>query len=215
MVHQNDFVPPSFKTLLESIPKYHLLLARFFTFKAVSKPSIREEKTSPNVLMISIDDLNDWIGVLGVHPDIKNYPHLDRLANEGINWLEYIYEFTNAHCQAPIWGNLPSRGQLYEVALLSGLRPSTSGVYGQIKDKNLRSVSALKEIDFLPQYFGNHGYKTLGVGKIFHGHAPNGVFEVSGGRINGFGPKKKFKWHQNGTFIVYDYRLGCLLNIRP
>jgi len=179
--------------------KQLLLLLTFFYIQSCEQ--IPKEKISPNVLMISIDDLNDWIGVLGVHPDIKT-PHLDRLANEGIL-------FTNAHCQAPICG--PSRA-----SLLSGLRPSTSGVYGQIKDKNLRSVSAFKEIDFLPQYFGNHGYKTLGVGKIFHGHAPDGVFEVSGGRINGFGPKKKFKWHQNGTStdwgvytdhdsLMYDY----------
>ena len=115
--------------------KQLLLLLTFFYIQSCEQTP--EEKTSPNVLMISIDDLNDWI-ILGVHPDIKT-PHLDRLANEGIL-------FTNAHCQAPICG--PSRA-----SLLSGLRPSTSGVYGQIKDKNLRSVSALKEIDFLPQYF--------------------------------------------------------------
>lgn len=117
--------------------KQLLLLLTFFYIQSCEQTP--KENTSPNVLMISIDDLNDWIGVLGVHPDIKT-PHLDRLANEGIL-------FTNAHCQAPICG--PSRA-----SLLSGLRPSTSGVYGQIKDKNLRSVSALKEIDFLPQYFG-------------------------------------------------------------
>ena len=130
----------------------------------------KQKNTPPNVLMISIDDLNDWIGVFGVNSDVKT-PHLDRLAEEGIL-------FTNAHCQAPICG--PSRA-----SLLSGLRPSTTGVYGQIKDDNLRSVPAFREIEFLPQYFGKHGYKTLGVGKIFHGHAPEGVFEVSGGRING------------------------------
>ena len=62
----------------------------------------------PNVLMISIDDLNDWIGVLGVNPNVKT-PNLDRLAKEG-------FLFTNAHCQAPICG--PSRA-----SLLSGLRP--------------------------------------------------------------------------------------------
>ena len=91
-----------------------------------------------NVLMISIDDLNDWVGVLGAYPNVKT-PNIDRLANEGIL-------FTNAHCQAPICG--PSRA-----SLLSGLRPSTTGIYGQIKDQNLRNGSTLMEsVLFIPEY---------------------------------------------------------------
>ena len=35
----------------------------------------------PNVLFIAIDDLNDWIGALGGHPQAKT-PNLDRLAKE-------------------------------------------------------------------------------------------------------------------------------------
>ena len=149
--------------------------------------SFQTFNSSPNILMISIDDLNDWIGVLGVNPNVKT-PNIDRLAREGIL-------FTNAHCQAPICG--PSRA-----SLLSGLRPSTTGIYGQIRDENLRKAHPiLNQISFLPEYFANNGYKTLGVGKIFHGHSPSGVFQVSGGRINGFGPKPKefFKWSKKGT----------------
>ena len=124
-----------------------------------------QKNTPPNVLMISIDDLNDWIGILGAHPDVKT-PNIDRLANEGIL-------FVNAHCQAPICG--PSRA-----SIMSGFRPSTTGIYGQIKDENLRKGSKLMEsVRFLPQYFKDHGYKTIGIGKIFHNHAPKGVFEVS------------------------------------
>ena len=152
----------------------------------VSCQSSEKKMNPPNVLMISIDDLNDWVGVLGAHPDAQT-PNIDRLAKEGIL-------FTNAHCQAPICG--PSRA-----SLLSGLRPSTTGVYGQISDEDLRAVPSFENIDFLPEYFKKNGYKTLGVGKIFHGHAPKGVFQHSGGRIKGFGPKptKPFKWNQKGT----------------
>ena len=145
---------------------------------------IPKKEQPPNVLMISIDDLNDWVGILGVNPDVKT-PNIDRLVKEGIL-------FTNAHCQAPICG--PSRA-----SIMSGLRPSTSGIYGQIKDENLRTDSQIMEsIRFLPQYFGDNGFKTIGVGKIFHNHAPKGVFEVSGGRINGFGPRpdQRMKWSQ-------------------
>ena len=35
----------------------------------------------------------------------------------------------------------------------------------------------MESVRFLPQYFKDHGYKTIGIGKIFHNHAPKGVFE--------------------------------------
>ncbi len=50
-------------------------------------------KNKPNVLFIAIDDLNDLIGCLGAHPDVRT-PNLDRLALRGVL-------FTNAHCSAP------------------------------------------------------------------------------------------------------------------
>src|SRR4051812_36615675 len=68
----------------------------------------------PNVLFIAIDDLNDWVGPLGGHPQVKT-PNMDALAARGTT-------FTNAHCQAPLCN--PSR-----TSILTGLRPSTTGVY--------------------------------------------------------------------------------------
>jgi arylsulfatase A-like enzyme len=147
----------------------------------------REDK--PNVLMICVDDLNDWIGCMGGHPLAKT-PNIDKLASRGIL-------FTNAHCQVPLCG--PSRA-----SLLSGLRPSTTGIYGQIKDGDIRSANEQTEkAVFLPEYFRNNGYHTMGIGKVFHDHAPDGVFEESGGREKGFGPLpaggKKFHWDKKGT----------------
>ena len=37
----------------------------------------------PNVLMIIADDLNDWVGCLGGHRDVKT-PNIDRLARRGL-----------------------------------------------------------------------------------------------------------------------------------
>ena len=129
------------------------ILALVFLSMLLSCQANDQKNTSPNVLMISVDDLNDWIGILGAHPDVKT-PNIDRLANDGIL-------FVNAHCQAPICG--PSRA-----SIMSGFRPSTTGIYGQIKDENLRKGSKLMEsVRFLPQYFKDHGYKTIGIGKIF------------------------------------------------
>ncbi len=104
----------------------------------------------PNVLFISVDDLNDWIGPLGGHPQTKT-PNLDRLAERGVT-------FTRAYCQAPSCN--PSRA-----SLMTGIRPSTSGVYrnGEVWRK------AMPDAVTLPQHFMLHGYEVLGGGKTFHG----------------------------------------------
>lgn len=104
----------------------------------------------PNVLFIAVDDLNDWIGVLGGHPQART-PHIDRLAKRGLL-------FQHAYCAAPACN--PSR-----VALLTGIRPSTSGVYHN--SQPWRPV--LKDAVTLPRHFMKHGYRVTGGGKIFHG----------------------------------------------
>lgn len=110
----------------------------------------------PNVLFIAVDDLNDWVGVLGGHPQAKT-PNIDRLAKRGML-------FTNAHCSAPVCN--ASR-----TSLLFGVRPSTSGVYANADD--WRDMDFFKNLTTLPMHFKNAGYKTLGSGKLFHAHTFN------------------------------------------
>jgi len=110
------------------------------------------EVKRPNVLFIAIDDLNDWVSCLGGHPQVST-PNIDRLAKRGVL-------FSNAHCQAPICN--PSR-----VSLLTGVRPSTSGVYDL--NQPLRSAPALESAVTLPANFKASGYHVLGRGKIYHG----------------------------------------------
>jgi hypothetical protein len=43
--------------------------------------SLSQNQQRPNVLFIAIDDLNDWLGRLGGHPDVKT-PNLDRLVEK-------------------------------------------------------------------------------------------------------------------------------------
>ncbi len=106
----------------------------------------------PNVLMIIADDLNDWVGCLGGHPDVQT-PHIDRLARRGLL-------FANAHCAAPVCN--PSR-----VATFTGRRPSSSGVYGN--DTVWHEV--LPGVATIPQHFQTHGYFVAGGGKVYH-HPP-------------------------------------------
>jgi arylsulfatase A-like enzyme len=105
----------------------------------------------PNVLLIAVDDLNDWVGCLGGHPQAKT-PNMDALARRGV-------VFSNAHCQSPLCN--PSRG-----SLLFGVRPATSGLYTLLP--GVRSVPALKDRASLPQHFGAEGWRTFCAGKIFH-----------------------------------------------
>jgi arylsulfatase A-like enzyme len=105
----------------------------------------------PNILMIAIDDQNDWIGCMGGHPQVKT-PHLDGLAARGTL-------FMNAHCQAPLCN--PSRA-----SLMTGLRPSTTGIYGL--SPGLRQVEITKHHVTLPQELMKAGYFTFTCGKIYH-----------------------------------------------
>jgi len=151
-----------------------------------NKSNGSEEVVHPNVLFIAIDDLNDWLGCMNGHPNTKT-PHLDRLASEGVL-------FTNAHCQAPLCG--PSRA-----SLMTGLRPSTTGIYGMIEDDKIKDDNeATRDIKYLPEYFRSQGYHTMGIGKLFHSHAPEGSFDESGGREPGFGPlpDQRFVWDGYG-----------------
>ena len=121
---------------------------------AVSAGAHAKEIASPhNILFIAIDDLNDWVGVLGGHPQAVT-PNMDKLAERGLL-------FTNAHCSAP--GCNASR-----TSLLMGLRPSTTGIYQNAHD--WRTTSLVDSAVHLPQHFKNQGYKTLGAGKLFHAH---------------------------------------------
>ncbi len=103
----------------------------------------------PNVLFIAIDDLNDWVGCLGGHPQTIT-PNLDRLAASGVL-------FRNAHCPAASCN--PSRS-----AVFSGLPPHRTGLYQNMQ--KMREV--MPQAELLPRYFSNNGYWSAGSGKLLH-----------------------------------------------
>ncbi|MBK9138681.1 MAG: sulfatase [Verrucomicrobia bacterium] len=105
----------------------------------------------PNVLFIAIDDQNDWIGHLRGHP-LAQTPHLDRLAARGTTFL-------NAHCQSPLCNS--SRA-----SLMLSLRPTTTGIYGL--EPWFRNLPEWRDRVSLPQYFAQHGYRTVATGKVYH-----------------------------------------------
>ena len=103
----------------------------------------------PDVLFVVADDLNDWVGFLGGHPQAQT-PNLDRLARRGV-------AFRNAHCPSPLCN--PSR-----TSVLTGIPPWRHGIYGN--GVSFRRV--LPGARTLPQVFRDGGYRVLGGGKIFH-----------------------------------------------
>ena len=105
----------------------------------------------PNVLFICVDDLKPMLGCYG-DPIIKS-PNIDRLAARGML-------FQSAYCNQAVCA--PSRN-----TLLTGLRPTTLGIY----DLGTNFRAAAPNAVTLPQFFKQNGYRTEAVGKIFHvGH---------------------------------------------
>ena len=161
---------------------------------AVAEPARHKR---PNVVFIAVDDLNDWIGCLGGHPDSKT-PHLDALAGRGVL-------FTHAYCAAPLCN--ASRA-----ALLTGVLPSTSGVYSN----NHPWRPVLPDVTTLPQCFMKQGYHVMGGGKIFHGRFKDPAswheyFERPGDPqppkrpVNGIKNAQHFDW---GPLDVDDEAMG-------
>ena len=114
-----------------------------------NEPIGSKETTRPNVLFIAMDDLNDWIGCMGGHPQTIT-PNLDRLAKSSVL-------FTNAHCPAPACN--PSR-----TAIMTGRSPHRSGLYDN--RQSMREV--LPKAEIMPKTFSRHGYYSAGSGKLLH-----------------------------------------------
>ncbi|TKG91960.1 DUF229 domain-containing protein [Puteibacter caeruleilacunae] len=115
------------------------------------KQAEQAEAKKPNVLFISVDDLNDWIGVMKEkgHPDAKT-PNLDRLAKRGVY-------FTNTHCTSAAC--TPSR-----LSVMSGLSPISTGCY--TNKSGVRNWEVWNEVTLLPAYLRQNGYYTMASGKI-------------------------------------------------
>ena len=111
-------------------------------------------RSKPNILCITIDDLNDWVGCLQSHPQIQT-PNIDRLAARGLL-------FTNAHCVVPACSG--SRA-----ANWTGLSPINNGVYGN----GQRIEKTMPKATMLTHDLQSQGYHTMGTGKLFHGRNEN------------------------------------------
>ncbi len=136
--------------------KYPKLTIVFLMLGLFSFSQKKRKKTKPlNLIFISVDDMNNWIGKW---KGIADTPNIDKLAEEGI-------AFKSAHCTAPSCN--PSRA-----SLLTGQRPETTGIYSN--NGNFREKKGGKKRVTLPQFLRSKGYKAIAAGKLFHAPRGNG-----------------------------------------
>jgi arylsulfatase A-like enzyme len=105
-----------------------------------------------NVLFIMCDDLNDYEGVFGGHPQART-PNIDRLAASGV-------VFANAHSNAPVCAPI-------RAAMFTGIYPHTSGNYFF---DNWSKNPVLNDSKTIMQYMRDNGYTAIGSGKLMHHH---------------------------------------------
>jgi len=148
----------------------------------------------PNILLIAVDDLNDWIGCMGGHPQAQT-PNIDHLAKRGVL-------FTNAHCQSPVCN--PSRA-----SMMTSLYPETTGIY--FLDPPLHRTSIPKKSQVMTMRFHQDGYLVKGAGKIYHNwdkyHFPEGhYFKKLEGVNLGFGPlTRRIAGRYDGCHFLWDW----------
>lgn len=109
-----------------------------------------------NVVFIMTDDLNDFLGCYGGHPEAQT-PNIDKLAERGML-------FRNAYCQYPLCG--PSR-----TSMMTGMYPDQTQQYSLhqlLRETHPDAVT-------LSQHFKNNGYAAARVGKIYHYMNPSHI----------------------------------------
>jgi len=155
-------------------------------------PPKRAYGSKPNVLFIIADDLRDYPGWMKGHPQSVT-PNMDALARRGMR-------FANAHCNYALCN--PSR-----TSMLTGLLPSSSGVFGNEQDWR-RSVAVAGK-PTLPSYFKENGWLTAAGGKVFH--ANHGGPE---GRLAGWhGGRRGFE--EDGAWLLRFPKAGVQIPRLP
>ena len=107
-------------------------------------------KSLPNIVLIMVDDLNDYPEIFNGHPQAKT-PNIKKLASSGVSFLR-------AYSNNPMCG--PSRA-----SMITGIYPHNSSNFWQqswLKNEVLSNTKTIME------KFKENGYNVIGSGKILH-----------------------------------------------
>ena len=163
----------------------------------------------PDIVLIVVDDLNDWVGAMKGHPQTIT-PNMDGLAKQGVL-------FTNAHCNAPQCR--PSRA-----SLLSGLYPKSTGTYFNSTNRpdffgNQPMSGKTSKVDhgkpiILHEHFLTNGYRVVSGGKIAHYTKPKATLDAylplqnTRGSRNAFTDERSNLWGDGGPHNLKDEATG-------
>ncbi|CAH1796666.1 unnamed protein product, partial [Owenia fusiformis] len=140
-----------------------------------------------NILFLMADDLRPQLGAYRgkyfpapVHPHMHT-PNIDHLASRSLL-------LKRAYCQLALC--CPSR-----TSILTGRRPDSTKVY------NLGTYfrETAENIITIPQYFKQHGYTSLGLGKVFHSGACSGKHDQISWSEHSFQPIDLWKWKNSNV----------------
>ena len=112
--------------------------------------SCKNIDTPPNIVLIMVDDLNDYPEVFNGHPQTKT-PNIKKLAFSSVSFLK-------AYSNDPMCG--PSRA-----SMITGVYPHNSSNFWQeswLKNEVLSNTKTIME------KFKENGYNVIGSGKILH-----------------------------------------------
>lgn len=124
------------------------LFLRLFVLSVVYHCVYADSIERPNILILSVDDLRPELGCYGENHMVT--PRIDSLASESTL-------FEQAYVQQAVC--LPSR-----ISLFTGMRPDSTGV----QDLETKFRQTVPEAVTLTQLFGQNGYTTIGMGKVYH-----------------------------------------------
>jgi arylsulfatase A-like enzyme len=175
-----------------------LLVGLLFAVQAA--PVFGQSPTRPNILMIVVDDLNDYQHYLmDGHPQAET-PNLDRLARNGVI-------FQNTHCTAP--KSSPSR-----TSFMSGKTAVYTGVLNNdsvrfVFRDNFRDLAKDTVVYTIPEVLRDSGYYTVGINKMYFGWK-NPFFDNDFDTLNPDPCTRGLSWSENIVFApdqsLIDYR---------
>jgi len=169
---------------MTSTKNFFSILFFFSVFISGCQTNVNLDNKKPNVLLIVVDDLNDYQGVFGGHPQAKT-PNIDKLAQSGT-------VFTNAHTNVPVCS--PSRNSFF-----TGIYPHNSRDFGwtpHFKHQVLKHHKTFIEL------FKENGYKILGTGKLLHKNVKNYWDEWGVPEGINYGPHAYSGIDENGKRIM-------------
>lgn len=155
----------------------------------LSLTNLAAQEKKMNVLFIAVDDLKPVSGCYGDR--IIKTPNIDKLAAKGTVFMQN-------YCQQAVCG--PTRA-----SLMTGKRPD----YTKVWDLQTTMRDINPDILTIPQYFGQQGYTTQGIGKIYDprcietGNFQNNSLDKESWTVPYYTTPKNYYYNGQQTLISY------------